>query len=428
MLDLLFGLKVEQFVWDPPVTGAGQGASAVPTAAVRGGEVKPYNLTPEEAAARITVWVNGGEVSKELILGKQVPDKEGEVYAKRRDFASVFTVNKAILDVFSAGINELRDRRLFSIRPEEAHYVCFQEGDKKLVMSRKPDTGWALAEPVQWRADGGVVEEILRHVAALEIRTFADGTQTNLAELGLNPPARAIQILREAPQAAPPEAGTPPEKPPANGAVRAARANCLLLGGFREGRDSVFATFEGQPVKFGDGASVFTVSAALIKPLVEGMTDPLMVRDRTVLAIRPENVKRIGRTAQGAEQAIERGEEGEWVSVVPEGQAVSKAVIDDMLAAVSNLRALRFRSGEVKDPAKLGLDRSGVTLTFGLSGKEGLQKTLILGFRAETGGIYASIQGQDVVFVLDDATVRRLTRALAVARTTGSKAEPKPAD
>jgi hypothetical protein len=42
-----------------------------------------------------------------------------------------------------------------------------------------------------------------------------------------------------------------------------------------------------------------------------------------------------------------------------------------------------------------------MTVTFGLSSKEGIQKKLILGSAAPNGGVYAMLQGQDLVFAIE---------------------------
>ena len=60
-------------------------------------------------------------------------------------------------------------------------------------------------------------------------------------------------------------------------------------------------------------------------------------------------------------------------------------------------------------------DRPALTLTLGLTGERGIQKSIAMGFRAETDGIFAMVQGQDVVFVLDRKLVEMLTRDLVRA-------------
>ena len=59
-------------------------------------------------------------------------------------------------------------------------------------------------------------------------------------------------------------------------------------------------------------------------------------------------------------------------------------------------------------------DESATRLTFSLSGESGLQKTLILGTNGVAGGVYATVQGQDAVFVIARETAVRLTRSMVL--------------
>jgi hypothetical protein len=91
---------------------------------------------------------------------------------------------------------------------------------------------------------------------------------------------------------------------------------------------------------------------------------------------------------------------------------VNKDVVDDVLLLTANLRALRIESDNPKTLVACGLDKPGRILSLGLTGETGIQKSILMGFRAKTDGVYAMIQGEDVVFVLENGVMERLTRAL----------------
>ena len=67
------------------------------------------------------------------------------------------------------------------------------------------------------------------------------------------------------------------------------------------------------------------------------------------------------------------------------------------------------------DLSKYGLDKPVEVLTIGLSGGEGIRKSLMIGGEAASGGRYAVVQGQDVVFVLSEGIVGKLTRHMIKA-------------
>jgi len=399
MLDALYALKVEKFVWDPVVATTRDTVQPTRVDMDPGARVELYGLAPDEAAARITVWVDGDEVGKELILGKQAGENSGQVYAKLRDIDSIYLVGKNILDTFSVTVSDLRSRNLFSIKPADVRYACFQEGDRKVTLRRNAETGWVLVEPVQWRADDEVVCEIVRRVTRLSVESFVEGQQTNLTSLGLDPPAYTVQIMAESP--APSGEGEKAIEADTDTASR----HRLLVGTPREGEETVF-------VKFEDSESLFAVLRESVSSLGPHPADPLVYRVRTMLAVPSMSIRRVSLLKDGAEQTIARDESGTWIPISPATDEVDHEVVHFILFSVSNLRALRIESHNPENLAVYGLDRSGTALTLGLTGEEGIQKSVMLGFRAKTDGIYAMVQGQDVVFVLKRELAERLTRDL----------------
>jgi len=110
------------------------------------------------------------------------------------------------------------------------------------------------------------------------------------------------------------------------------------------------------------------------------------------------------------EQTVARDDKEKWVPVQPPDGQVKEDVVEDALFFVANLRAVRIESHNARDLAPYGLSRSETTLTLGLSGAEGIQKSILVGASAGPDGRYAMIQGQDLVFVLENGVADRLTR------------------
>ncbi len=395
MLDILQETQVERFVWDRRVD------EAVPSE-TRDGTLVSYRLTPDEASARITVWIEGEDIPRELVLGRETDDEPGSVYARLRDSDAIVAVSAKALTVFSIdNINTLRDRRLFGLRAAEIAYAAFQSDARRLVLERGVKAGWRIVEPVQWKADEIVVGNIMRQIAELRIERFADDTETDLAVLGLDPPALRLQAA--------------PAKP--DHAVQ----HRLMIGRTTPQAEVAYVRFEDQMVQFGEGATVYAVSARALEALGSDLTRPLALRDRTMLALAPDQVRSLTRIRGEARQRVERKEDGTWTA--DEGGDVVAEAVESILFAVANMRAHKVESHNPEDWVPYGLDRPTTILMIGLSGEAGIRKSVMLGRGAGADGVYAMIQGQDIVFTLENSVARILTADLTADTSASAKAE-----
>lgn len=391
MLACLYSRRVAEFVWDA-ATG-GQGSTELPEDI--NARFEPYGLGRDEAAARITVWVDRDEVGRELILGKAVTDRPDLVYARLRDVDSIFTVPKSVLDAFAVSHNDIRDRALFHLDPEQVRYASFEGGDRKLVLRRTAAGGWAITEPVQWAADAAKVRRLLAAIAAMRVEQFLDKEEAADAAAGLEAPACIVRLAdTDAPPANTTGDGAAPDGIPV-GAV------CLKLGRPREERETIHAQIEGAP-------AIMEIRPGLLGTATFSLTDPYGFRDRTVLAFQPEHVNHLALVRDGEKQVVARDGVGAWHVVSPESGAAIADAIDGTLALAANVQALRVEPFDLKRREDYGLPQPSATLTFGLAGEDAIRKSLVIGARVADEGWYAVLQGQNIVFVLPDAAARRL--------------------
>lgn len=401
MLDGLYTLRAERFVWDPPPAGTVTQAMLQSAASVADdARLETYGLAADAAQLRIQVWAPGDQVGKELRIGKPIDETATLLYAKQRDQSAIYAVSSAITNLFGVTVNDLRDRNLFALEAAKIRNIGFQAGDRKLMLARDEKSGWNIMEPVQWKADDEVVEDLAQCISRLRIEAAIESAETNLATYRLDA-AEFILTVSDA-AASETNAAPPPEPAPAAPAQDDTR---LLVSRAEQGSETSYVMFK-------NARTVLAVAEASLQPLRLRLTDPLLYRNRTMLALRPADIWRIVLSKGGKEQAVARGEKGDWAAVGSSAFTVNQEAVADILALVGRLRAVRIESHNPRHLASYGLDRTGVSLSFNLTGSEGIQRTLILGFRARTDGIYAMIQGQDVVFVLANAGAERLTRDL----------------
>jgi len=127
-----------------------------------------------------------------------------------------------------------------------------------------------------------------------------------------------------------------------------------------------------------------------------------------VLALAPTAVTKIVLRKKDVAQAVMREGTGPWLPVVPSVGPVNLAVITTLLEKMATLRAVRFERSKRNDLGIYGLKDPRGSLTFILSGQEGIQKTLVFGEASEDLGVYAKVQGQEAVFILPKALVDQL--------------------
>jgi hypothetical protein len=307
------------------------------------------------------------------------------------------------MSIFAVTVNDLRDKNLFSMEARDVNYLSFEKDDKRLVFNRHKDAGWMIVEPVQWKSDDFIVQEAVKNITALKIQAFAAAAFTNLNQVGLDAPAAIVRIMDHYPE------GTNTVGQNRNSK---SEHHSLMIGSLLDDGKKVFVKFEDEPLRFGDGATVFAVSSSGIKRFIDSTTDPLVYRDRTMLAVPKSHIKRVTLLKDGNEQSVVRNESGLWEPALP-GMTndVNQEVVDDVLFYVSNLRAAGIECHNPKNLAEYGLDCLGTVLTLGLIGKEGIQKSLIIGFQAGGNRVYAMVQGQDVVFELDRKVVDMMIRS-----------------
>jgi hypothetical protein len=406
LLEALYALRVESFFWDvqpdtdSPVVAEGNLEMA---AAAR---TESCGLAADAAQIRVTVWVEGDSLGQELLLGKPDPDHDGEVFAKRGEIDAIYTVKDTVLDVCSAEVNALRDRRLFPEGVSQVGHVMLQAGETKLVMARDPEdeSTWRIVEPVQWIADTPGIRELLGRAEVLSIQTYLDSPVDDLGTLGLAPPQYAIALQ---PDVTDSEASTTGDALVAD--------ETLLIGSLSEDGKTRYAKIAGQD-------ELFTIPAAELSWLNAASVAPLRYRDRTMLALTPERVRKLMVSTSAGEQGVERDSGGEW-RCVGTGQMVPAAeALRQVLFVAGAVRAVRIEAHNPKTLEPYGLDAPAITVTFGLGGEEGIQKSLLIGNADGAGGVHAMVRGQDVVFLIPETLTELFKRPLCVAPSTPATA------
>lgn len=401
VLDALFGLTIDRFVWDPVLQSKdGQGGSYNIGSAPKA-TLDAYRLSQDEATLKARVWINGHGVGEELILGKQTPEDENYVYAKLRDNDSIFTVKKNAIQSLRVSVADLRSPRLFAMKASEVGRVALEEGGHRLVLERDGKTGWTITDPVNWPAETPKVSGYLNELLSLEAVEFVSATASNRALSGLDPPDYSVRLWRE--DRAEELAGDETRGGQGGGGDDPAISMDV---GFSQ--SNVFVHVRGD-------TAICRLAPGSLTGAGADPADPLIYRSRVILAVTPASVRRINLEKGAEAQTVVRNEDGEWMPdpmVHQAGCAALKTAVAGILNVASNMVVEQFLIAAEDQPGKYGLDKPAAVLTLGLSGEEGIQKSLVIGGDAGETGSYAAIRGEDVVFVLSKETLGAVTNSI----------------
>lgn len=405
MLEELYRLEATGFVWDRQQERR-DGAVVIDDGADMRAVLETHGLASDQSFARVKVWGIKDEVGQELILGNLAGEgRDARQFARVDGIDSIYTVPGDLLSALAVEPAALRDRFLFRTRPRDVKQVRIRRGEKKLLLARTDRAVWQIVEPVQWPADQDVVDRFVTKIAGWQAVSFGEEPVTNLAALGLASPFCSVRFFADSSPAGPGEART-------GGATRSVAPvplPRLLIGSPRHDSVTTSAMFEG-------GGPIYMISGEDVAVLGKAPTDPLSYRSRTMLGLSPEHVIRMSLVLEGKELAAERDGSGGWVATAPAAHDVDLVAVSDVLFLVANLRAESIEAHNPPSLAPFGLNDDRAILTLGLTGDEGIQKSLIFGFRAKDRGVFAMVRGQDVVFVLRREIVDRLVSSIVKPR------------
>ncbi len=382
LLEQIFDLQAQQFV------------------AERIADPVIYGLHEDEAILQLNIWNDEAKKGIKLHFGNRTKENSDLIYAAYRGTGSVFAVRQDKIEALKLGVSDLRDSRIYFMAPSSIGWIRIEEGEKVLQLKKSAAGLWQVTEPTQWKADLRIVEDLINRLNALRIEGFLG--DTNLAALGLDPPARIIRMANSAPA---PDTTTQnvadaTSPAPRTAGILPASGRILAMSRPLPGREYIYA-------KFTDDNQIYKLSMTAATTLA---LDPIAYRDSLVLALEPTAVTKIILHKNNIMQTVTREATGPWLPVAPSIGTVNLAIITALLEKTANLRAMRFERSEHSDLGIYGLKEPRASLTFTLSGQEGIQKTLVLGEVSEDPGVYGMIQGQDAVFILPKATADQLLR------------------
>jgi hypothetical protein len=343
-------------------------------------ELEKYGLAKDALSATLTFDEASKKPAQTLLVGKALPEKPGEFYAKLASGPSVFAVKKETRDALDQGALAYRPLQLWQVAADDVTGLRVKQGGQEEYRLTKKDGNWQVGGPFEATAQAIMVEPMLIELSAPRCERYEAAQATDLKKYGLDQPHLRIALATNKPDA---------------------KERTLLVGAPATDPQQRYA-------KLADGDAVFVVGPKLTGPLDRGALDLL---DRHLLTLDPKTIERVQVKGPTPLTLERKGESWQVTqSPAPAPYAADPQVVDGLLFAWANLQALHFAAyGPKADLAKYGLDKPETTMTISVQPPEASGKkppaqthTLALGKAAEgsSGERYARLDDGPGVIVL----------------------------
>jgi len=331
----------------------------------------------QDKTRQISLGATDGSV-RTIILGDEIPDANGYVYARRADEASVYGVRKGLLDLLKFERDDFRDRRVLPVSTvDNITSVSIDREGEKLEL-KKQDDGWQVVKPVRWSASPEKVNKLLKTWVDAFIVEFNDFTESSeTASLQNVKPVWTLTF----------------------GSVITDRTNSVYVLPDDGKTNRVVIRRNEEPANY----------VINLKDIPDELGDHLYYKDLSVLQLRRNNIQKVViQTSYGTETIVKQPD-GSFNAVTHESaEAVDSAALDRLLNVLSDLHACEYVAYNPADLSLYGLDSPSFTVHIGLSDREQIGYVLLIG-KATESGYYAMVQGRDVVFIIDRKDASSLT-------------------
>ena len=353
-------LKVISFASDDPVKFPDFGLDA-PAGGV---------TVAEAAATGKTVTVN---------FGRNAPDEGGRklVYACLAGGKTAFTVEAETVDKLFPTTPEIQCKTLTRLDPFTLKTAVITCGASEVELS-KPDFDWKMVKPYDAEADNAAVTRTLDAFQNARIDQFVTPTPEP-GKYGFETPAGSFSY------------------------TQADKGTVSIVFGADAGEGLIYA-------KRSDTPGVLKVSKDVFKEL---QTPALSYRSLDMQKVAATDVDTLTLTRGEDAYVLKRTSDSmsavAWRLAKPVDAPANSSMMNALGAALATTRATALVDENASDLARYGLDRPAVRLDFQMSSSAAKKpRSLLVGKPAETGGRYALLEGDRLVFTINPIFARSL--------------------
>lgn len=258
--------------------------------------------------------------------------------------------------------------RLFQAEEKDVEKISITRGEAPIVLKREGD-GWRLIEPVQATADGTEVASLLHMLLEAKEERRIEEAPTRLADYGLERPSLTLSVTLKGGKTLP----------------------ALLLGDLNPNGRSVYAKRPDQPGVF--------LATVIVRVRADRKPDDF--RNKTLLALEPNQVTQVELTGKGQPISLSQAEGKGWEMSKPIKARADAAVIGQMLWKIKDARVTAFIDSGPDAKHRYGLEHPDLVVELK---DAGTVKRLLLKKAADPRvGLYAMAEPGEGVVTIDPA-------------------------
>ncbi len=331
-------------------------------------------------AVRITMVHEDPKKPRAVIaVGGTCPSSPNDVVALRREPDPLAAcVAKNVLPGLSTPIDELVDRRLFTLRNDEIENLTIVQGEQRLELDRK-ENGFLMRAPQHRDIELEPGNQRLQSILAVSGELVPDAQPK---ALGLDPPRGSVLVKSTAPLES-----------------RVVEEMVLIGNPASDGRVHVLRKHDG---------AVLLIDPASARNL---LPDATLMKSRVILDFTPYELRSIEIKTARVTQRLLRASSGAFTLEAPKGFEVDSGLASDLVEAVRSLAAERWASD--RDDGSFGLQKPNSVLTVTLERRDGGADERVVSIGTPTaGGAFAALKGDPGVFVMPRRALETLDTLL----------------
>jgi len=349
-----------------------------------------YGLDQAQAVRIELVPASDQEQPQVVLLGKPVPNQDGQYYAMQGGQDDVVVVRALGLSNLAFEPNSYRSSKILDFNPKLASYIRIHALGRSFELERTTKQ-WHLVKPTQSVADDPLVSALLSKLGALETSEFL--TKTDPEETGLDSPLMTVELWET------PTLNDLPAQP--RGKPTGKSATQLNLGKRHVLSKSLYVRVPGDP-------TVLLVSDTLLQAFPE---NELAFQQHDLVHDQPAQIQRLTVLRDGKTFSVvpaRSGAPNQWRMVEPVEAPANTEAVTKALLILSDLRAKRLLTKASGDLKPFGLDTPSLVIRWSTSTDPAVQPERVLEVGGRVQGAeawYARLPSRSLIFTIGDDVV-----------------------